>query len=116
MKKVFLPVSLFVLAIIFVNCHGPKKAVASVPAAITYEGNVKSIITTNCTPCHIPEKGGKVKAYDNFANVNSDIDNIIYRIQLNPGDRGFMPFKHPKLPDSSIAVFKQWREGGRIEK
>jgi hypothetical protein len=36
---------------------------------------------------------------------------------LNPGERGFMPFKKTaKLSDSTIAVFKQWKEDGLGEK
>ena len=51
----------------------------------------------------------------NYQNVKTDIDEIIRRIQLNPGERGFMPMKHPKLSDSSIAIFINWRNDGLIE-
>ena len=37
-------------------------------------------------------------------------------IQLNPGEKGFMPFKHPKLSDSTINVFVKWKEDGLLEK
>ena len=115
MKKVFLPATVIALSIFLVNCHGPKQA-ASVPvAALTYEGDVKEVISQNCSPCHISTKG-KMKPYDNYANTSADIDEIIRRIQLNPGDRGFMPFKHPKLPDSTIAIFTKWKDQGRVEK
>jgi hypothetical protein len=69
----------------------------------------------NCSPCHIPAKGGNKKAYDNYGNVKNDIDDIIRRISLNPGDRGFMPFKHAKLSDSTIAVFVKWKADGLAE-
>jgi len=116
MKKIVFAVTIIGLSIFLVNCHGPKQAVASTPNALTYEGDVKEVIAQNCTPCHIPANGGRVRPYDNFANVNTDIDEILRRIQLNPGDRGFMPFKHPKLPDSTIAIFVKWKEQGKLEK
>jgi len=114
MKKVVTLACLIATAIVFYNCHSTKKAAASVPR-LTYEANVKTVIETNCAPCHIAGKGNK-KPYDNYANVKSDIDDILRRIQMNPDDRGFMPFKHPKLPDATIAIFKQWKDDGSMEK
>lgn len=120
MKKHFVIICLVVTAIVFYNCHGSKKATASAPpppAATTYESGIKTIIETSCSPCHIPSKGGNKKAYDNFANAKSDIDEMIRRVELNPGDRGFMPFKKPaKLSDSTITVLKKWKADGLGEK
>ncbi|MGZ8518414.1 MAG: hypothetical protein ACXWWD_13745, partial [Chitinophagaceae bacterium] len=82
----------------------------------SFANSVQSIIVGNCSPCHIPEKGGRKKAYDNFTNVKTDIDEIVRRIQLDPHEKGFMPFKKTeKLSDSTIAVFKQWKEDGLLE-
>jgi hypothetical protein len=82
-----------------------------------FQNELQTVIVGNCSPCHIPEKGGKKKAYDNFANVQADIDEMIRRIELNPGDKGFMPFRADhKLNDSTIAVFKKWKEDGMLEK
>lgn len=116
MKKVFTLACLIATAVVFYNCHGSKKATASKPAPLTYQANLTPVIMANCTPCHIPSKGGNKKAYDNYANAKTDIDEMIRRIEMNPNDRGFMPFKHPKLSDSTVAVFKQWRSDGLLEK
>ena len=115
MKKHLLIVLVSTSILIFSNCSGSKK-VATVAPKSTYETNIQTLVMNNCTPCHIPAKGGNKKAYDNFANVKSDIDEIIRRVELNPGDKGFMPFKHPKLSDSTIMVFKQWKADGMLEK
>ena len=46
-----------------------------------------------------------------------DIDEMIRRIELNPGEKGFMPFKKKeKLSDSTVNVFKKWRDQGLAEK
>jgi hypothetical protein len=118
MKKYLVISGMIATAVIFYNCHGSKKATSSVPpppAPLTYEANVKSVIGAYCGPCHISGQGNK-KPYDNYANVKSDIDDILRRIQLNPADRGFMPFKKAKLTDSTIAIFKQWKTDGLGEK
>ncbi len=117
MRKYLILTGIIIAMLVFTNCNSTKKATATVVPKSTYEGNVATVIMNNCVPCHIPSKGGRKKAYDNFANVKSDIDEMIKRIELNPTDRGFMPFKKTeKLNDSTIAVFKKWRDDGMLEK
>jgi len=115
MKKLYISSIIVMMAVFFSYCHTAKKAAAA-PAALTYEANIQPIIVGSCSPCHIPAKGGNKEAYDNYANVKKDIDNILRRVQLNPDEKGFMPMKHPKLSDSTIAVLKQWKESGLAEK
>ena len=119
MKKLLLLSTVLGAVFILSNCGSSKKTASATPAApakLTYETNMTTVIAANCSPCHIPAKGGNKKAYDNYANVKADIDEIIKRIELNPGDRGFMPFrKQAKLPDSTIAVFKQWKTDGMLQ-
>ena len=115
MKKVCV---LIVLSLPFVLefCSSSKKAMAAKePAKITYNANVQPTMLANCSPCHMPPKGFK-KPYDNYVAVKSDIDDIITRIKENPSEPGFMPFKHPKLPDSTIQVYVQWKKDGLLEK
>lgn len=116
MKKIFVLMLAGSLALILSNCGASKKATGEPAPKMTYETNMTAVIMNNCTPCHIPSKGGNKRPYDNYANVKQDIDEIIRRIELNPGDRGFMPFKKSKLSDSTIAVFKQWKTDGMLEK
>lgn len=116
MKKIIALSAVIATVIIFANCSSAKKSTATETPKLTYEANVQTAITTYCAPCHIAGKGNK-KPYDNFANVKTDIDEIVRRIELNPTDRGFMPFrKTAKLSDSVINVFKQWKTDGLIEK
>ncbi len=122
MKKYFILSAVAVAAIVFANCNPGKKVTDGTDnpppvAKSTYEGTLSTVIVANCSPCHIPAKNGKKKAYDNFANVKTDIDEMIKRMELNPTDRGFMPFKGTaKLPDSTINHFKKWRDDGLLEK
>jgi len=122
MKKIFiLGVVIGGSVILFSNCHSGKKSMketsttTTTATAVSYSSGLKSIVAANCSPCHIPEKGGNKKALDNYDALKTNINDVIRRIELNPTDMGFMPFKHSKLSDSTIAVFKQWRDAGMPE-
>ena len=117
MRKILITALFFATVVVFEFCSSSKKAqnsTANTPAKVTYIANVQPIISGNCSPCHIPPQGNK-KAYNNYTAVKSAIDEILSRIQKNPGDRGFMPMKHPKLADSTIQVFVNWKKDGLIE-
>ena len=117
MKKVLVLFSGFLTLFFLVQCSSGKKAGKASAPRITYENSLTPIIMDNCVPCHVPAKGGNKKPYDNYQNVKTDIDEIIRRIELEPGQRGFMPFKkQAKLSDSLINVFKQWKDTGLKEK
>ena len=98
------------------NCHSAKKSAAktttapsTVPsaAAVSYHTNMESVIAANCSPCHFPAKGGNKTPFDSYDAAKKNIDSMIVRIEKNPTDRGFMPFKRTKLSDSTINLFKQ---------
>lgn len=114
MKKIYVIAALAAISLGLTYCSSSKKATAA--PKTTYATDLTAVISEKCAPCHIPSKGGNKKPYDNYANVKSDIDEIIKRIELNPTDRGFMPFKKTeKLAAEQIAVFKKWKEDGMLE-
>ena len=106
MKKIYVFAGLAVLSLALTYCSSSKKAMAA--PKTTYSSAVASVISDKCSPCHIPSKGGNKKPYDN--------DEIIRRIDLNPTDKGFMPFKRAfKLAADTIAVFKKFKDDGALE-
>jgi len=115
MKK-FGIISLIIAALFFQYCSSSKKSSsAAKPVLLNYVTNVQPTIVANCSPCHIPPRGNK-KALDTYDAAKSNVDDIIARIKLAPGQRGFMPFKHDKLSDSVINIFVQWKSDGLLEK
>ena len=113
MKKYFTLAAVMVAVILLSNCHSAKKAATKTPApSLTYQSNIQPLVSNNCSPCHFPSKGGNKKPFDSYDAVKANIDSMIVRVGLNPGDKGFMPFKRAKLNDSTINVFKQWRDSG----
>jgi hypothetical protein len=117
MKKITVFSLLIATAAIFSYCSSSKKAAAKAKTVSVYTANVETAMMNNCAPCHFPAKGGKVKALDTYASVSANIDEIIRRIELNPTDKGFMPFKKTaKLDEATINIFKQWKADGSVEK
>ena len=115
MKKFYVSGLLVMMAMFLSYCHTAKKAAAAAPA-VTFQANIQPIVMNSCAPCHVPSKGGNKEALDVYANAKKDVDDILHRIQLNPEERGFMPMRHPKLDDATVATIKQWKDGGLLEK
>lgn len=113
MKKISV-LFLLIIPVILQFCSTTKNTVTKKAPSLTYTKDIKPLMLAHCTPCHFPPKGNK-KAYDNYLAVKTDIDFIISRIQKNPGEKGFMPFKHAKLSDSTINVFVNWKKEGLLE-
>lgn len=114
MKKLFI-VAVLAMAIAFQFCSPSKKAKTVVVPKLTYEADIKPLIATKCTPCHLPPEGRK-EPLNSYAATKTYIDEMVVRIKMNPGEKGYMPFKKPKLSDSLIHVFEQWKTDGLLEK
>lgn len=112
MKKTLLIVCILSTVVLFEFCSSSRKTQTNVPK-LSYASSVQSIVAGTCAPCHVGT-AAKQTRLDSYDSVKSNIDDIIRRIQLTPQDRGFMPFKHPKLPDSTIQVFVRWKNEGML--
>jgi hypothetical protein len=113
MKK-FVLVGMVGLITVFQFCSSSRQA-ATEASKVTYVRNVHPIIQANCSPCHIPPQG-RAKPLNTYAAASAEVDDMIDRVKRDPTAKGFMPAKHPKLPDSTIAVFEKWKESGLAEK
>ena len=116
MKKIYAALVVILVSVLLTYCTSSKKSQATENAGkISYTENMQPIISANCSPCHFPPKGTKL-ALDNYGAAKTNIDDIISRINKNPSEKGFMPFKHEKLSDSTIQLFVKWKNDGLIEK
>lgn len=115
MKKMFFALSIAGLAI-FAACAKKNNPAKTKVVATTYTMDVAPLIQAKCSPCHLPSRGGKKASFEDHASAIKYGADMVTRIQLNPGERGFMPFKNSKLSAEEIAVFKKWVDGGMLEK
>jgi hypothetical protein len=113
MRKLLFFLTVATTTLLLTQCKSTKPVAAL--AKLTYEKDIQPLMSANCSPCHFPERG-KVKFLNTYTAVSSSIDDIVTRIQLHPGEKGFMPFKRARLSDSTINVFKQWKADGLLEK
>lgn len=117
MKKMLTIMAAAICFITLQFCSSSKKSAAKVPEVpkMTFTANVLPIIQAKCAPCHLAPEGKK-KHYDSYDAAKAGIDSMIARVQLNPGDKGFMPFKKTeKLHDSLIAVLVKWKADGLLQ-
>ena len=82
----------------------------------TYSGDILPLLQAKCSPCHMPSKGGNKANFENYESAKKYGAEMLARVQLNPGDRGFMPFKHEKLSAEEIVLIKKWVDQGLLEK
>lgn len=82
-----------------------------ITSTVKYDSDIKPIIENSCISCH---SAVSFKPLSNYAQVKSNIDIIMNRIQRPNGD----PLKMPQggsLSQSQINLFIAWKADGFIE-
>ena len=82
---------------------------------ITYTEHIKPIIDANCVACHSnPAVGGASVPMTNYSQVKNVFENTdaLDRMNLQPGESGFMPKYGSRLPQVSIDLVEQWMNEG----
>lgn len=115
MKKILVAGLMIAAVTSFQFCKPAATATGAKNSNITYVSHIQSIVAAKCTPCHFPPQGNK-EPYHTYAAVARDVDEIILRVNKNPGEKGFMPLRHPKLSADTIQLFAAWKEQGLLEK
>lgn len=119
MKKLSIISVLLVVLVISISCTNASESDLlesnSLPAVVTYNANVKTIIDNNCVSCHknTPINGAHI-SLTTYSNVKSAVlnDKLIARIN---GNEGLMPQGGPKLPQSLIDIIEKWESDGLLE-
>lgn len=120
MKQLFTAITL-VTVIVVASCAkktapaGSSTAEAPKPKATSYTTDVMPLLQAKCSPCHFPSKGGNKANFETYATASKFGAAMLERVQKNPGERGFMPMRNPKLAETEIATIKKWVEGGLAE-
>ena len=110
--------ALFILTLtavtFFISCS--KKASPARVKLTTYTVDIAPLLQAKCEPCHMPSKGGRKADFENYEPAKRHATQILDRVLMDPGQRGFMPFKNEKLPETEIAIIKKWIDQGLPEK
>ncbi len=115
MRKILFVLTLITVAFL-TACTKKASPGKTVVKSTTYSTDIVPLLQAKCTPCHLPTKGGRKADFENYAGAKKYGADMLARVLLNPGDRGFMPFKHDKLPAEEIAIIKNWVDQGMLEK
>jgi hypothetical protein len=110
MKKIFF---ISVMAVVtFAACT--KKASPAKVKPTTFTADILPITQAKCTPCH--GTGSNKGDFLNYESAKKFAPEMLDRVMIAPGGRGFMPKNHDKLADTEIALIKKWIDGGLLEK
>ena len=108
---------LIVLFLMF-QCTGPRylQEPTREIADVEWQEDVYPIVENHCAPCHFPEEG-KVKYLHRKDSVRKHIQEIVWRVQLSPDHKDYMPYKQKKPPitDSLLQVVLNWKAQGYPE-
>lgn len=96
----------------FMACS--KKASPAKVRSTTYSVDIIPLLQAKCSPCHIPSKGGRKADFENYESAKRYAAEMLDRVMIAPGQRGFMPFKGEKLPETEIALIKKWIDQGLL--
>ena len=100
----------------FKSCNEKEKPQVISPAdKVTYERDIKPILTTSCIPCHF-QGGISPYKWDNYEAVKYKISLIIDRVNKDQGARKFMPKDGTKLSPETIATLRKWVTDGTLER
>lgn len=115
MRKIAFALAIFMSgAIVFTGCKREEDPPA--PAKVTYNKDIKTILTGSCGPCHLPGSAANANKWDDYATAKAKITSILDRVQRTPGSTGFMPRgASAQIPQASIDKLKQWVTDGLLE-
>ncbi len=83
----------------------------TVSKVITFNNDIKPLITQNCATCHT---AGPQTIYTNYTNASRDVNLILDRVQRAQGSAGFMPKNGSPLTTVQIQLLKDWLAQGLL--
>jgi hypothetical protein len=83
---------------------------------VTYQQHILPIFEVHCLSCH-GERVSKKRQLHTYELAKEKIDDILFRVQLEPSNRKFMPYKMRQAPltRAQIAVLVTWKDEGMME-
>ena len=82
---------------------------------ITFEKDIKVILSNTCGPCHMAN-GDRINKWDTYSKTKTFITNIMERVNKQPNNDGFMPKNGKKLSFDELEKLQKWINDGLLEK
>lgn len=104
------------LAFLIWSCSSQKNSLenynSTIESDVSYSEDIRPIIERSCFPCHAADS--KKEHFTNYEEVKDEIEDILYRVQLDQNNKRFMPFKKkkPSLNNEEITLLKEWAVKG----
>lgn len=116
MKILFFMISLGLTTAVLSSGAPLLSGVDSYSSPVTYQQDIRPIFEAHCLSCH-GNRESKKRQLHTYDTISEKIDDILYRVQLEPSNRKFMPYKMRQAPLSSaqIAVLQAWKDGGMVK-
>lgn len=111
-------VTILILMSTFISCSSGSDDDDDPPGGtnssdITYEANIKPIMTSKCIKCHkIPPINNAPMSLTTYQNVKDAVNS---RSLIRKIESGNMPPSGAELSDAQVELIKDWKAGGFIE-
>ncbi|WP_157831422.1 c-type cytochrome [Confluentibacter flavum] len=109
--------SLLVITVFLFNCSsGGDDPSAPDPTTVTYNGNIKSIMSNNCTSCHgsTPANGAPM-SLTTYSQVKSAVETRGLITRINSTSNPMPPSPNSPLSNADKNLIQQWKDGGFLE-
>ncbi|HET8735967.1 MAG TPA: hypothetical protein VFM69_05185 [Pricia sp.] len=111
---------LSIFCILFISCSNDSESdlmERDTDSPISYQANIRPIITNNCLGCHSsPPVNGAPFPLDTYDRVRNQTENgnVLVAITRQTGESAAMP-PTGRLPQGTIDLIVQWAEEGFLE-
>ena len=115
-------ISVSIITVLLFNCSGggddptyqPDPTPDPNATTVTYNADIKSIISNNCIKCHAnPPVNGAPMSLTTYSQVKSFVDKIITRI--NSSTNPMPPSPNTPLTQTQKNLIQQWKDDGLLE-
>ena len=120
-NKISVLLSICLSVILFTSCTNdslddltPSGTNNNTSGTITYNANVKSILSQQCVSCHGSVNPSGNLNISTYTTAKNNINKIISRIDLQTGQSGIMP-PSGRMAENNIQVIKDWKTQGLLE-
>ena len=107
-----LAISIFIISACSTHKSSLDTYTSTMDREVTFNKDIMPILDRSCLSCHSGDS--KLDHFDDMDEVKEEIGEIIERVELDPSNKKYMPYKQkqPGLSPEEIKLFKEWAVKG----